>query len=952
MSSWAPIFLAALVLAPAGAEQVICPVTADTYVYATPWNAEKLEETESWNNRGGEPRITVKGREYFGLLQFDFSQARGLTIEKATLRIYRRANTVPLAAMGVSTISGSGPWVEGKADNAAESGAANYYFARTGEQPWSYADSDFSDVTFGLGGSLYAYVEPRDVGDLWYEVGIPLPMVRALISGDQYGLAIGDEKGAAGGRHSFASREQTAMKPVLILEGTPLRDDVAPGEARITGDAPARRLRPGMVLLRFGGAGDDAGQGIATRYELRYSRAPIDESNFSGAAAAPRWQLDPTAAKPHPLATSNALRDEVVAAVEDLEPGATYYFAARASDAAGNLGPVSGLGAFTAYARDWPRLPDAQTPVSQEAPSGVFAFSDLLKINPRTGALLEDDTPNTVWDAANRAVRLTAARNEFVAFQLAIPSSQPLANDRVTVAQPLFRTELFREWFVEENGEWYPDALVPFHLPMTGNSVPGQVVQPIFVDIYVPHDAPPGVHSGKLVVHGDAGSEEIAIDLEVLPFTLPDRLTFQVDLNGYGGVPRPPGIQTGAAAYRSYLHGWHRVAHAHRANLNILGYSHSGNNEPDYAPPLIGQGAETKVASWADWDAHFGPLVSGAAFADLPRAGVPVSALYLNVYEDWPSPMLGNYRWNNYPRAFSTQEYRDILARHALESGPIEEGFPDSYKDRFTAVVRQFAEHFRERAWMETAYQIFFNNKHFYKDPAVGSGRGTSWWLLDEPNYRDDYRALSFFGWLAKRGLGDYPDVPIVFRTDISYIDFMRDLLAGQVDVNCASARFFTRNRYLRDAPERFGRALWNYGSPNFPRESNVAMRAWIWQVWTNGGDGVVPWNTIQAANAWERAEQLTVFYMPRFGAAEPLASMRLKAFRRGQQDAEYLALLAKKEAWDRDAVSHAVAAALDLTPEARQAHELAGGAIRFPNVNDSDFDLLRMRVARALVNE
>jgi hypothetical protein len=156
----------------------------------------------------------------------------------------------------------------------------------------------------------------------------------------------------------------------------------------------------------------------------------------------------------------------------------------------------------------------------------------------------------------------------------------------------------------------------------------------------------------------------------------------------------------------------------------------------------------------------------------------------------------------------------------------------------------------------------------------------------------------------------------------------MRDLLTGQVDLNVTSQRFFTRNRFLRDDPDRFGRRFWNYGEPGHPRDSNVAMRAWVWRVWIHGGDGVVPWNTISVGSAWDRAEPLTMFYPgSKFNHVEPLPSLRLKALRRGQQDAEYLALLAQKSGWDRDAVSHVVAEA-----------------------GETDWETLRMRVARALM--
>jgi hypothetical protein len=197
---------------------------------------------------------------------------------------------------------------------------------------------------------------------------------------------------------------------------------------------------------------------------------------------------------------------------------------------------------------------------------------------------------------------------------------------------------------------------------------------------------------------------------------------------------------------------------------------------PTRLSPLTGDDAQTKVVSWRDWDAHYGPLLSGSAFADLPRASVPVPIIYLPLFENWPGDLRKMYKWNIPEHPKTPAEYQQLIARHALASGPIEEGLPGDYQDRFSAVARQFAEHFRERNWKQTKYQIFFNDKYYYKDPTRSPGaNGVSWWLLDEPNHHDDYRALSFFGWLGKRWLKDYADVPMVFRTDISYVDFIRD---------------------------------------------------------------------------------------------------------------------------------------------------------------------------------
>src|SRR5262249_15464918 len=123
------------------AERVECPVTADNWVDAPPWEPHSRESA----NHGDEKRLVLYGRNTFSLLAFDMSRSKGMRVEKAVLRVRREAGPVPLTVVGVSTISGSGPW--------AETGM-NYFQPRPG-QPWSYAGSDLADVVFGPGGSLY-----------------------------------------------------------------------------------------------------------------------------------------------------------------------------------------------------------------------------------------------------------------------------------------------------------------------------------------------------------------------------------------------------------------------------------------------------------------------------------------------------------------------------------------------------------------------------------------------------------------------------------------------------------------------------------------------------------------------------------------------------------------------------------------------------------------------------
>ena len=961
-------------------ERIVCKTTADTWIEVPEFNSFRAAAAEK-PGHGADAQLVIRGRDALALLQFDVAAAKGMTVTRATLRIHRQPDPVPLHTIGLSTVSGSGPWSEN---------AAGWVFARDGRQYWSYASSDITDVTFGPGGSLYTYPRVRDAGDGWYEADVAPALVHALISGDQFGLMLDDEKGQTQTRHVLSSREGP-HPPELIIEGT-RADRTAPGKIRalnggtaIVASTPAdaqklgrTTLRPGNAIVRFGGAGDDAGKGVAAHYELRYSDKPITGAAFASAKPVARYLLDPLAPRTNPMAVSNALSDEVTAVVEGLQPGQVYYFAARASDEAGNAGPVSPLGRYRAWARSYPALPPAAAVESGAATTAaapkVWAVPELLKINPQTGALLESAEAanhrvrNAVWDAGSATVKLAGARNEFVAFQLAVEGN--LAGVNVSVAKPLFAgsklpavfektgaVQLYREWFVTDGRGWYPDPLIPleaaFDVPAKDNPVPGQTVQPVFVDVYIPHDAKPGLHTGQLLVAGGGLNQTVTVQVNVDPLTLPDKLNFVVDLNSYSGVESGWGMRRNTPEYRKLEQAYHRMAHLHRTNLDVLGYSQVGPTDPDHAPVLAGEGAATRAVDWSGYDALNGPILDGSAFSDLPRAGVPVPAVYLPFFENWPGKLRTGYKYD-YPVIPKTQEeYMQLITKHALEASPVEEAFTQEWQDRFSAAAGEFAAHIRERGWKGTKFYAYYNNKYYFKQPSQG-GHGSSWWLLDEPNHRDDVRANSFFTLLLKRGLAKYPDAPISLRGDISRIEWVRDMMPGQIDLDCTSSHLFDKNRFLMDDRDRFGRDFWNYASTNSPRDTNVAMRAWCWRVWMAGGNGIVPWNTTSGGlRAWDRPEPLTVFYVgTKFGKQEPFGCLRLKAYRRGQQDMEYLVLLANRKGWDREAVTRAVSKALNLSGTVKQEFEDDAGTILFKGVKDADLETMRARVARAALEK
>jgi hypothetical protein len=583
----------------------------------------------------------------------------------------------------------------------------------------------------------------------------------------------------------------------------------------------------------------------------------------------------------------------------------------------------------------------------------VWAFGECEKAHPVNGNLLEEvgaagygQAPvgdyrrrNVVWDGATSTIHLAAARNEFAAFQLCVEAAAgELRNIRVEVAMPGARTEVFRNWYVRDS-DWFAEVAVPmrgaFSIPDPHNNIAGQRNQSLLVDVWVPHDATPGKRVGRLRISADGVAPfELPIVLTVWPFTLPDTLSFDVDLNAYG----PPGKGDAATELA-----FHRLAHAHRATLCCLGYNQGGRANPDYVPALAGSGKEMRVSDWSAFDARHGRYFDGSAFNDLPRRGVPLAHAYLPLHEGWPADIRKHYHYT--PTA---TKYLEIIAEHALRAPPVEEAFDAQFKEEFAAVAREFARHYRERGWTRTQFQFFLNDKYYFKDPKQG-GRGSSWWCLDEPMHRDDWLALQFFGRMFKQAVAESPNPNFVFRADISRPQWQRDWLDGLVDLMCVSREFFAKNE-LCMAMKRRGVSFWHYGTGNDIRVSNLTGEAWGVKVYLAGGDGFLPWQSLGGDSSCDKPTLTTILYPgKRFGFDTPLASLRLKAFRRSQQDVEYLALLAAKKGWDRAQLAAALAPLLDLTARTQQSSADDAGRTVFDHLTSDQFARLRASVAAAL---
>lgn len=896
----------ALGSAPSGAQtQLRLEVTRDTWLSAVGQEAD--------GNNGGASRLKLKSIQEMSLVDIDAKPLAGRTIRSAALHL-KKAGDESLLRVTVSSVGAE--WSEGTGTGyAIQPGGATFRRRRHPDLPWSLGGGDLCHVILGNGGTLWGMADasPPD-RDGWQRIAVDPRVVAARVAGLSYGFLVFDDTGSEWTRtgdtftlrvfpNRFVySREQNrASAPYFTVEVGPPdhRTPGAPGELRAEPETAV--LPAGEAIVSWVTPGD-VGPAGTLGFLVSVDGRPV-----------PRELV--------PMAGASGVR--VAMALHDLglKPGANVSLSVRAVDAAGNSGPAATT-RVTTSGRIAVALPggkplerlsvDTRTPWPRLGAVEVAVVDELDKVHPASGEFIpaaraEYGVANPLWNAATRMITLHAARNEFVAFQVLLRGTADaaivpaLAFDGPSAAK--FQVELGRYDPVSTALGPIPDPIVPLDFPPS--PTPATRHRSLHVEIYVPHTVPRGVYRGTLTlrVHGGADRESggeplrLPVSLTVWDFTLPDHLSFLPEMNCYGLPPDE----------RDY----YRLAHRHRTVLNRLPYSQRGQLADGCAPVWD---ARRLNLDWSAWDARFGALLDGSAFADLPRKSVPLECFYLPLHENWPTPMEGHYNGSYWA----------------------DRAFPESYRRAFVAASRGIAAHIQSKRWNDTLFEGFLNNKNNFK--ANGWSHGSSPWLLDEPASFQDYWALRYFArafhegvnqGLAPASKGPAATPRLVFRADISRPQWRRDSLDGLLDVLVVSSAMRSYPRLVFDRKRTFGEIVLEYGTTNAVEASNLQPVAWCLDAWALGADGVIPWQTVGRAESWQQGDELALFYPDagRSGAHDrrPIPSVRLKAYRRGQQDVEYLAIWSHLHNEPRWAVGQQVRAALKLSGT-RQGTGFAGG--------------------------
>src|SRR5262245_31265417 len=161
-------------------------------------------------------------------------------------------------------------------------------------------------------------------------------------------------------------------------------DSIAPG---VVSDLIVTRPGSNSFDLAWTATGDDSTAGTATRYELRYATQPFGAGDFDTGTRAPA---------PLPLAAGSAQTWRV----SGLDVRTHYWFALRARDEFGNLGPVSNV--VDATTLEPPRLSLSAAEVSASATTG--------SVVSRTVELANDSPGTLAWSAPTPQLDFSSAQ--------------------------------------------------------------------------------------------------------------------------------------------------------------------------------------------------------------------------------------------------------------------------------------------------------------------------------------------------------------------------------------------------------------------------------------------------------------------------------------------------------------------------------------------------------------
>jgi len=517
------------------------------------------------------------------------------------------------------------------------------------------------------------------------------------------------------------------------------------------------------------------------------------------------------------------------------------------------------------------------------------------------------------WIFDGKQVVLSAARGEYISFQLVVTNSTEETLKNIRIQMDPFENnegrfpadpELFLEWSVEVKTPstgypraslgtgWYPDALIPFRylqqdssavksrwtyplwLPDFNNRIDGQKSMIVWVDQYVPlseKEAQPGVYSSAISVTIDGMTQKIPIDLNVWDFGIPNENTFKASLQHEGFLKNMDPEQE-LEMYQLFK----------RNRIALM--------DPTYDPGLnISENGQVRL-DWKPLDDRLNKYFSGRAFT--AEYGYNYGPGYGEPLETFVLPF-------------------DVYGKHGTAGWP-DIGKPDTERDPgkrkiYVSCVNEVRNHYASLINPEkTEITVYLNG-------------------LDESYFPEAWDRMVYYGDLFREY---YPDAH--FRIDGGYSEEAMAVVKKSID-SWASHTINYDIDLIRKYQE-MGIKDWLYGPLLYESEINswvgsitfidlpmVNDRAISWSCWKYNTHSWISWG-IGAGwdHAWydpetwkdaskERQEKDAEFTYKKLNGNAllvyspgivpniygPCPSIRLKTLRNGVQEYEYMRLLA-----------------------------------------------------------
>lgn len=610
------------------------------------WLSDANEEERNIAFRP-KPYFKLKTIQEMALLRFDTKEIRGKTIESALLFLHPVHSENRLRHIRISTVNQK--WETSSSRWSSQRGASYNFADQETKRSWAWPGSQFCDVSFSSGNSISSWAERRMEKDGWISIAVDPAIITSMTLDDSDGIALmegGTYKPFNNLVHGIRSK---GLSPYLVVH-TKEND-------RLTPDKPIVSVCPSPENA-------DMASG-AFKIKIKSDPKAFCWKVAVNGKYLPQWMV------PHPV--SEVWQEIIVAEL----PHASDCTIEVVACSPGGENVSSGI--LKCKVSENPGRHLSLNPLKAPKPGKgetlnrenvkIWALPSLVKICPLNSRPLQPDlepnpdykASNSVW--INSTVQLSGIRGEYVDFQLCLePLNGPLRDIRIE-AQAFNGPqgsvieskdiEIYKNWYSKtKNGRWQPAYCLPLKkgdgisIPDPLRNLPNQANQTFTVDVYIPKKSLPGEYKGRIeMIFSDENRISIPVRVRVYPALMPDRLNFWPELNAYR---IPEGV-----------HDYYRLAHQHRCVPNFWAFR----------PGLRWEGKKPKLV-WNKYDRLVGPLLSGKAFENNRRSGVPVECLYLPFKDSWPTPLTRNtYHYEGYwPKKGDSIEH---LIQHYLTAPPL-----------------------------------------------------------------------------------------------------------------------------------------------------------------------------------------------------------------------------------------------------------------------------------------